>query len=55
MLGHLLNVNDKKWDCFNNLQEVTRLVKKKSFSNYDILKLGFFVRDFMAGTKRNLK
>lgn len=52
-LSHLGKANDKNWDCFNNLQDLTRLVYKESLSNYDILKMVCGI--FWRGKKRYLK
>ena len=48
MIGYFVPVNNKKWKCFNYLQELTRLVFKDSFSNYDVIKLGSLVSDFFG-------
>lgn len=52
MIGYFVPVNNKKWKCFNYLQELTRLVFKDSFSNYDVIKLGSLVSDFLASYKK---
>lgn len=52
MIGHLVSINDKKWECFNYLQELTRLVFKDSFFNFDIIKLGSLVSDFLTSYKK---
>jgi hypothetical protein len=52
MIGYLVPVNEKKWEYFNYLQELTRVVFQDSFSNFNIIKLGSLVSDLLTSYKK---